>query len=135
MIDIEKTLININRQEFDKVEQLAKDQLINLNSNQRVRDAIFQILRRLENIRLLRFPIDDQEITAFKIRMHDKIYVYINSAVPLEKQIFGGAHELYHILYESCHTQEDFLDDYEKSYTNTKKLDEKEAWLHVTQSH
>ncbi len=40
------------------------------------------------NCRVIYYPIADDEICGF---------VYINSYLPLEKQVFAAAHELYHI--------------------------------------
>lgn len=51
------------------------------------------------NCRTLYYPIEDDDICGFVYKFKDKKFVYLNSFIPLEKQIFAAAHELYHIWY------------------------------------
>lgn len=126
MINIKDTLFVRDRNRFDNVEKQANEQLVKLNSGQRVKDDIFRILKNINNLHLIKFPIDDNDLTAFKIE-NGKIFIYINSSLPLEKQIFGGAHELYHVLHNDDNSKEDLLKDYEKSFNDTSSLKEMEA--------
>lgn len=125
MINIKDTLFVRDKSRFDNVEKQANEQLVKLNSGQRVKDDIFRILKNIDNLHLIKFPIDDNDLTAFKIEK-EKIFIYINSSLPLEKQIFGGAHELYHVLHNNDNSKEDLLTDYEDSFNNTN-LKEMEA--------
>lgn len=117
MINIKNTLFVRDKSRFDNVEKQANEQLVKLNSGQRVKDDIFRILKNIDNLHLIKFPIDDNDLTAFKIEK-ENIFIYINSSLPLEKQIFGGAHELYHVLHNDDNSKEDLLTDYEKSFNN-----------------
>ena len=67
-----------------------------------VRDSIFDIIKnyvksKKQEIKLLKFPIDDSELWAFTCLKDGIIFVTINTALPFNNQIFAAAHELYHI--------------------------------------
>lgn len=66
-------------------------------TGQILRDDIFDILEM--NARVLYYPIEDDEICAFMVNVRGNIFVYINTRIPLEKQVFAAAHELYHIWH------------------------------------
>lgn len=66
-------------------------------SNRIIKEDIFKILEM--NCRTLYYPIEDDDICGFVYKFKDKKFAYINSYIPLEKQIFAAAHELYHIWY------------------------------------
>jgi Zn-dependent peptidase ImmA (M78 family) len=118
MFSIKETLFFRDKAKFKDIEQKAYYELSELNSNQRVKDDIFRILKNINGVHLIKFPIEDENLTAFKIQKDKKVFIFINSAVPLEKQIFGGAHELYHTLYNETDLEEDFFSSFEKSYDN-----------------
>ena len=46
---------------------------------------------------MLRYPIEDTDLCACTFIRKGRMFVMINSALPLSKQIFAAAHELYHI--------------------------------------
>ena len=46
---------------------------------------------------MLRYPIHDDELWALTFLKQDTIFVCVNTALPLCKQFFAAAHELYHI--------------------------------------
>lgn len=48
-------------------------------------------------LELLRYPFRDSELWAFTFLKKGTIFVCVNSELPLSKQIFAAAHELYHI--------------------------------------
>lgn len=75
-------------------EQLGRLQL----TNQIIRENIFRILQN-ETI-FLQYPIEDDELCAFVCKKQGRLFSYINSYIPKDKQIFAAAHELYHIWYE-----------------------------------
>lgn len=52
-----------------------------------------------KNFRQLYYPYNDDEICAFIVRRRGKFFTFINTQIPLEKQIFAAAHELYHLWY------------------------------------
>lgn len=78
------------------------------NKNNIVQDDIFNILenyvvRHDMAFELLRYPIGDMELCACTFMRQGIMFVMINSAMPLSKQIFAAAHELYHIY---CYFEE-----------------------------
>ena len=52
---------------------------------------------------LLRYLMEDAELCACKFIRQGRMFVMINFALPLSKQIFLAAHELYHFY---CHLEE-----------------------------
>ena len=52
---------------------------------------------------MLRYPIEDTDLCACTFIRKGRMFVMINSALPLSKQIFAAAHELYHIY---CYFEE-----------------------------
>jgi Zn-dependent peptidase ImmA (M78 family) len=68
-----------------------------LKTNQIIREEIFNILEK--NCTVLYYPIKDEEICAFAVKHGEKYFTIINTYIPLEKQIFAVAHELYHLWY------------------------------------
>lgn len=92
-------------QDNAKFEELTRD-AIQFNSiyngNNIIQDDIFSVLvnyacKNQECLNLLRFPTKDDDFCALTCVKKGKIFVYVNSWLPLSKQIFAAAHELYHI--------------------------------------
>lgn len=46
---------------------------------------------------MLRYPVKDADLCACTFIRKGRMFVMVNSALPLSKQIFAAAHELYHI--------------------------------------
>jgi Zn-dependent peptidase ImmA (M78 family) len=63
-----------------------------------VKEEVFHILLSVSTF--IQFPIRDDELCAFVCRKGNKIFSFVNSNIPYEKQIFAAAHELYHIWYD-----------------------------------
>lgn len=78
------------------------------NKNNIIRDDIFNILENYVTrhdmpLSLLRYPIEDKELCACTFIRKGCMFVMVNSDLPLSKQIFAAAHELYHIY---CYLEE-----------------------------
>lgn len=73
-------------------------------TNQIIKEDIFKILEM--NCKVIYYPIADDEICGFVYSFKNHKFVYINSYIPFEKQIFTAAHELYHIWYSDIKTGE-----------------------------
>lgn len=72
------------------------------NGNNIIQDDIFSVLtnyarRNKFALELLRFPTEDDDFCTLTCVKKGRIFVYINSWLPLADQIFAAAHELYHI--------------------------------------
>ncbi|MCK8816283.1 ImmA/IrrE family metallo-endopeptidase [Natroniella sulfidigena] len=66
-------------------------------SNKVLKDNIFRIIEEKEEVDLLRFPINDDDLCGFICEHRGQFFIYINTYLPYEKQIFTAAHELYHL--------------------------------------
>ena len=95
-------LFKRNNKRFNQIKAAASgfsDLYIGCNI---IQDDIFTVIEnyaRIKDIPLewLRFPIDDSELCACTFIRGGRIFVMLNSALPMAKQIFAAAHELYHI--------------------------------------
>lgn len=79
------------------------------NGGNIIQDDIFNIAknyvrRKEKKLEIIRIPIEDEELWAFTLVRYDTIFVCVNAALPLNKQIFAMAHELYHIY---CYVEKD----------------------------
>ena len=101
-------LFKRNNKRFNQIKAAASgfsDLYIGCNI---IQDDIFTVIEnyaRIKDIPLewLRFPIDDSELCACTFIRGGRIFVMLNSALPMAKQIFAAAHELYHIR---CYLEE-----------------------------
>ncbi len=59
---------------------------------------IFRIIEDIEDVDLLIFPVEDNELCGFICEYKGQVFIYINSYLPYEKQIFAAGHELYHYI-------------------------------------
>lgn len=78
-----------------------------------IQDDIFHILENYvsqhdNELELLRYPLGDDDFCACTFIRNGSVFVLINSSMPLSKQIFAGAHELYHLY--------NFFEDYDLAY-------------------
>lgn len=65
-----------------------------------IQDDIFNVIKNYaQGAHLLLFPIQDDEMCGFICNYKGKLFIFINTNLPLEKQIFTAAHELYHLLF------------------------------------
>ena len=74
-----------------------------------IQDDIFTVIENYARtkempLEWLRFPIRDPELCACTFIRSGRIFVMMNSGIPMSKQIFAAAHELYHIR---CFLEED----------------------------
>ncbi|HEX3046957.1 MAG TPA: ImmA/IrrE family metallo-endopeptidase [Bacillota bacterium] len=86
----EEDIKNIETEAYKRLGEYRK-------TNQIIREEIFTILEK--NCTVIYYPIADNEICAFIVKHGVKYFTIINTAIPLEKQIFAAAHELYHLWY------------------------------------
>ncbi|SKA03535.1 ImmA/IrrE family metallo-endopeptidase [Selenihalanaerobacter shriftii] len=62
-----------------------------------LKDNIFRLIEEEKKVDLLRFPIEDDDLCGFICQHRGQTFIYINTYLPYEKQIFAAAHELYHL--------------------------------------
>ena len=98
-------LVTLEKGEIEDVQRIVNSKLGEYKkTNQIIKEDIFKILEM--NCKVIYYPIEDDEICGFVYSFKNRKFVYINSYIPYEKQIFTAAHELYHIWYSDIKTGE-----------------------------
>lgn len=91
-----------NPNKFEQIREIAAG-FSNFYIGQNIiRDDIFTMIENYAKtkempLEWLRFPIEDTELCACTFVRGGRIFVMLNSGMPMSKQIFAAAHELYHI--------------------------------------
>ncbi|TYP57459.1 ImmA/IrrE family metallo-endopeptidase [Thermosediminibacter litoriperuensis] len=115
---IKECVFRNDKEQFNNIEDKAigfADRYI--GSGVIIQDDIFNIIKNYEqDVNLLLFPIPDDEICGFICNYKGKLFIYVNTNLPLEKQIFTAAHELYHLLFNR--------DQLENGYSHMIKQDD-----------
>lgn len=84
----------------DEIKAQARKRLIEYSKlNDIIGRQIFHILE-LEN-KVLYYPIEDREVWGFSERIGGKSFVWINTAIAYDRQVFAAAHELYHLWFDN----------------------------------
>lgn len=88
--------------QFEKINDLSKVFAVNYCGNTIIRESIFGIVsnyarKRELALEVLRYPFRDDELWAFTFVKKGTIFLCVNTELPMCKQIFATAHELYHI--------------------------------------
>lgn len=101
-------LYNRNKGRFDQIKNIAAGFTSLYIGHNIIQDDIFPVIENYARIKempleWIRLPIDDQELCACTFIRGGRIFVMLNSGLPLSKQIFAVAHELYHIR---CYLEE-----------------------------
>ena len=117
--------------EWENIVKAIQDVIIRIRmeyviNNTIIRDDVFGILEKYCTV--LYYPLDDEKNCGFHIKklVKDvlKDFVYINTAKPIETQVFTAAHELGHIwgvaeeVWEKVGCEEDLCKDLEEDITN-----------------
>jgi len=97
-----ESLYRKQNKQFEKISEQSKAFAVNYCGNTIIRDSIFEIVsnyaRKQEmSLEILRYPFKDNELWAFTFVKKGTIFLCVNSELPMCKQIFATAHELYHI--------------------------------------
>ena len=105
---LENSLFIKDKKKYVKINERVTSFNSLYNKNNIIQDDIFNILenyvaRHDMPFDLLRYPIADTELCACTFIRQGRMFVMVNSALPISKQIFAAAHELYHIY---CYFEE-----------------------------
>lgn len=65
-----------------------------------ISDIFGLIERRQKDVIVLRYQVSNQSLSAFISVTRDGTLIFINTNMPLGRQIFSAAHELSHLLYD-----------------------------------
>lgn len=92
-------IMQLSDAEKREIEKKVLEKTATLRKSGRIlKEEIFSILE--DEATLLKYPIADDELCAFVCKKQKELFVYINTHIPKEKQIFAAAHELYHIWFD-----------------------------------
>ena len=97
-----ESLYKKQNKQFEKINEQSKAFAVNYCGNTIIRDSIFGIVsnyarKRELSLEILRYPFKDDELWAFTFVKKGTIFLCVNTELPMCKQIFATAHELYHI--------------------------------------
>ena len=87
---------------FKEITDLARSVSSNNWGSGIIGENIFQVVSNFARkkdipLEILSYPCNDAELWALTLKKKGTIFVCINSELPISKQIFAAAHELYHI--------------------------------------
>lgn len=99
---IENSLYKNNPTQFHELRKCAKEFGVSYIGNNIIQDDIFSVIRNFaekngKHLELIKLPIKDDDFCAFTCIRAGEIFTVLNSSLPLCKQIYAVAHELYHI--------------------------------------
>ncbi|MFX3623491.1 MAG: ImmA/IrrE family metallo-endopeptidase [Ectobacillus sp.] len=110
--------------EMQDIEAKANSKLSELHKSSRILGKdVLRIVKR--EATLLQAPFQDENLCAFVCHKKNRLFVYINSQIPKEKQYFAAAHELYHIWFDKEYLNHPELlrnDTLEDETDNTREL-------------
>ncbi len=134
---LETCLYNIDKNNYSKVSNKARMFNAVFNGMNIVQDDIFNVIKNYgehnnRRIEILRYPIKNQDFYACTFIRKGIIFIVVNSALFLSKQIFATAHELYHIIAYIEKDDTVFLNH--GSILNASSIDEKTVLLEDRQA-
>ena len=96
------SLYKQNVKRFQKLKEEAKTLNILYNGSNIIQDDIYIVLKNYfskndKHLELFRLTIQDDDFCAFTCIREGKLFTVLNSWLPISKQIFATAHELYHV--------------------------------------
>ncbi|MCD8020275.1 MAG: ImmA/IrrE family metallo-endopeptidase [Clostridiales bacterium] len=99
---LDNSLFVMDRKKFNQLREKADGFNDNYNGSNIIQDDIFHVIenytRKMDMpLEFLRYPVDDDELCACTFIRGGRIFIFLNSKMPLGKQIFAAGHELYHI--------------------------------------
>lgn len=99
---LENSLYMKNRERYEEIRRKANAFNANYAGNNIIQDDIFHILENYvsqNNMHpeLFRYPFHDDDFCACTFIRGGRVFVVINGDIPLSKEIFASAHELYHL--------------------------------------
>ena len=100
---LEDSLFVSQNRKFDEIQSIVRQFLAEYVGNSIIKDNIFAVMQNYARkkeiaLELLRYPIHDDELWALTFLKQDTIFVCVNTALPLCKQFFAAAHELYRLF-------------------------------------
>lgn len=99
---IENSLYKNNPTQFQTLRKCVKEFSTSYVGSNIIQDDIFGLLRNFaeknkKHLELIKLPIQDDDFCAFTCIRSGELFTVLNSSLPLSKQIYAAAHELYHV--------------------------------------
>lgn len=99
---LEGILYSKDRKRFDHIKDIAAAFTSRFVGNNIIQDDIFAVIENYTGakempLEWIRLPVEDKELRACTFIRGGRIFVMLNTDIPLSEQIFAAAHELYHI--------------------------------------
>lgn len=98
-----------DRKKYNIIRKKANSFISNYAGSTIIQDDIFHVaenyvLQHDAVMELLHYPLNDDDFCACTFIRDGRVFVVINADIPLSKQIFAMAHELYHLYnyFEDC---------------------------------
>lgn len=100
---LSNTLFEKNEKRFSDIEKKSKTLAGAFWGNGIIGENILTVIEHFANdneipLEILSYPFDDDELWAVTLKKRGTIFVCINTSLPVNKQVFAAAHELYHLL-------------------------------------
>lgn len=113
---LDNCLFSKDKEQFECLKNVANKFRKKYVGNLIIRDDIFSVITNyaeLKNhqLKILKLPIDDEDLWAFTCVKNGIIFVTINTALPFSYQIFAAAHELYHIYKYIENSENDIVEN------------------------
>lgn len=85
---------------IDEIKSRARNKIMEYSKcNDVIGGQIFDILEL--NSKVLYYPVEDEEVWGFSEKIKGKNFVWINTFIEYDKQVFAAAHELYHLWFDN----------------------------------
>ena len=134
---LENSLFVVDRDKYAMIRQRANAFNSNYTGSNIIQDDIFHIIENYVlqhgmRLEIFRYPLGDADFCACTFLRAGRVFVVLNSAMPLSKQIFAAAHEFYHLYnyfedYDPTYQQHASILDSATMDEETTKLEDMEA--------
>lgn len=99
MVNPSLAILDLNPEIVVDLELKANGKIAELGKSSRIiKEEIFAVIA--EYSIFLQYPIEDDELCGFVCPKKGKLFSFVNSYIPFDKQVFAAAHELYHIWFD-----------------------------------
>lgn len=124
---LSNSLFKRDKRSFDDLRTRVKEFVAVYIGGNIIQDDIFGVImnyaqRKHIPLQVLRYPISDDDVCAFTTQIEDMVFINVNSVLPISKQIFAAAHELYHLLRYVVDKKDDMMGG--ESLLTAKEIDE-----------
>ena len=99
---IDQILFSKQERRFRDIEDTARCVSYSCSGTSVIREGVFSVMQNYArkkdiSLEIMRYPFHDDELWAFTFLKEGTIFACVNSGLPICRQLFAMAHELYHI--------------------------------------